>query len=158
MTRIRTCLWFDGRVDEAAAFYTSLLPDSRIVGSMPYTPTDNSPGSPPAGESLTVEIELAGVPYVLLNGGPMFPQTEAASIEVTVGSQEELDRLWDALIADGGQESQCGWCRDRFGVSWQVIPQQLYDLLAGPQAAAVTAEMLTQQKLDVERLEAAARG
>lgn len=157
MTRVQTCLWFDGRVDEAADFYVSLLPDSRVTDRMPYTPTDNSPGAPPDNQSLTVQLELVGVPYVLLNGGDYFQQTEAASIEVVVDSQEEVDRLWAALTADGGQESQCGWCKDRFGVSWQVVPQQLYDLLAGPHAAAVTAEMLTQTKLDVARLEAAAR-
>ena len=158
MARVRTCLWFDGNVDEAAEFYTSLVPDSRIVGTMPYTPTDNSPGAPPEGQSLTVDIELAGVPYVLLNGGSSFTQSEAASIEVVVDTQEEIDRLWSAIVDGGGQPSQCGWCKDRYGVSWQIVPQQLYDLISGPQAAAVTAEMLGQTKLDIARLEAAAAG
>lgn len=157
MTRVRTCLWYDGQVDEAAEFYTELIPHSRITHRMPYTATDNSPGAPPVGQSLTVEIELAGVPYILLNGGPAFPQSEAVSIEVVVDGQEEVDRIWDAIVSQGGQESQCGWCKDRFGVSWQIVPQQLYDLLSGPHAEAVTAEMLTQRKLDVARLEAAAQ-
>lgn len=158
MARVKTWLWFDGGVDEAAAFYVSLVPGSRIVSTMPYTPVEGGPGGPPEGESLAVEIELAGVPYALLNGGPAFPQSEAVSIEVVVDDQEELDRIWDAIVSGGGQESQCGWCKDRWGVSWQITPQRLYELLEGPRAAAVTAEMFTQRKLDVARLEAAARG
>ncbi|EWS80177.1 VOC family protein [Brachybacterium phenoliresistens] len=157
MTRVKTWLWFDGGVDEAAEFYVSLIPGSRIVSTMPYTPVEDSPGgAPPEGQSLAVEIELAGVPYALLNGGPHFPQSEAVSIEVAVDSQEEIDRLWDAIVGGGGQESQCGWCKDRWGVSWQITPQRLYELLEGPHAAAVTAEMFTQRKLDIARLEAAA--
>lgn len=159
MVQVRTSLWFDGGVDEAAAFYVSLIPGSRIVASMPYVPTEDAPGGPPPeGESLTVEIELAGARYTLLNGGPMFPQTEAVSIEVVVDSQEEIDRLWEAIVGGGGAESACGWCRDRWGVSWQIVPRQLYDLLQGPQATAVTRAMLaTWGKLDVARLEAAAQ-
>ncbi|MFC0674990.1 VOC family protein [Brachybacterium hainanense] len=159
MVSVKTWLWFNGGVDDAAAFYVSLLPNSRIVGTMPYTPAegDPAPGGPADGQSLAVEIELAGVPYALLNGGPHFPQTEAASIEVRVDSQEEVDRLWAALTADGGAESQCGWCKDRWGVSWQITPNRLYELLQGPHASAVTAEMYTQQKLDIARLEAAAQ-
>lgn len=157
MTRVQTSLWFDGGVDEAAAFYVSLLPGSRILGRLPYVPTDNAPGDgPPAGESLTVDIELAGTRYTLLNGGPYFTLSEAVSIEVVVDSQAEVDRLWSAILENGGEPSQCGWCRDRWGLSWQIVPARLYELLDGPHAAAVTAEMLTQVKLDVARLEAAA--
>lgn len=158
--RVTTCLWFDGRIDEAAALYTSLIPGSRILERSEYPPQEGEhPGGedvPEPGAPLVIEIELAGSPYMLLNGGPHFTLTEAASIAVTVEGQEEVDRLWDALTADGGAPSQCGWLHDRFGLSWQIIPSRLNELLAGPAAAAVNAEMLTQTKLDIARLEAAA--
>lgn len=158
MTSVQTCLWFDGGIDEAAEFYVSLLPGSRILGRTEYEPGGGPPDGPDmTGQALTVELELGGAPYMLLNGGPVFPLSEAVSIVVTVQTQQEVDRLWEALIADGGRESQCGWCMDRFGLSWQVVPERLNELLAGPHAEAVTREMMTQGKLDVARLEAAAR-
>lgn len=155
---VRTTLWFDGRIDEAAALYVSLIPNSRITGRSEYLPVhDDRPGEEDrAGEALTVDLELDGVPYQLLNGGPTFALSEAVSIAVTVETQEEVDRLWDALTADGGAPSQCGWCKDHFGLSWQIIPRRMLELLAGPHAQAVTAEMFTQTKLDIRRLEAAA--
>ncbi|MGY5766315.1 VOC family protein [Brachybacterium sp. DNPG3] len=157
MTTVSTCLWFDGRIDEAAAFYTSLVPGSRIVGRAVYESGGGAPDGPDmTGQPLTVDIELGGIPYTLLNGGPAFPLSEAASIVLTVQTQDEVDALWDALIADGGAPSQCGWCRDRFGLSWQVVPQRLNELLTGPHAEAVTRELMTQTKLDIARLEAAA--
>lgn len=158
MTRVQTCLWFDGHLDEAAEFYVSLLPESKILASTAYEAGGGPPDGPDmTGQALTVDLELAGVPYTLLNGGPAFPLSEAVSIVVTVDSQEEVDRLWEALVGGGGRESQCGWCVDRFGLSWQIVPQQLNDLLAGPHAEAVTREMMTQVKLDITRLESAAR-
>lgn len=159
MTTVRTCLWFDGGVDAAADFYTTLVPGSRVLHRMPYLPVPDSPATPPAdGGSLAVVLSLAGVEYTLLNGGPHFPQSEAVSIELIVDSQAEVDRLWDAIVGHGGEESMCGWCRDRWGVSWQIVPQRLYDLLeeSGSVATAVTAEMFTQRRLDTARLEAAA--
>jgi len=159
MTTVRTCLWFDGGVDEAADFYVSLLPGSRVLHRMPYTPVPDSPARPPAdGGSLVVLIELGGAQYTLLNGGPHFPQSEAVSIEVLVDSQAEVDRLWEAIVGNGGEESQCGWCRDRWRVSWQIVPRRFYELLEETPAVveAVTAEMYTQRKLDLSRLEAAA--
>ncbi|QCR53486.1 hypothetical protein C1N80_07755 [Brachybacterium sp. SGAir0954] len=159
MTIVRTCLWFDGGVDAAADFYTTLLPLSRVLSRMPYTEVPDSPGAPPAdGGSLAVVLELGGAQYTLLNGGPAFPQSESASIELIVDSQAEVDRLWDTIVGHGGEESMCGWCKDRWGVSWQIVPQRLYDLIAeSPRvAAAVTAEMFTQRRLDTARLEAAA--
>lgn len=157
MSTVQTCLWFDGRIDEAAEFYVSLLPDSRIVSRTAYSASDAFPGAADlAGQALTVELELAGVPYILLNGGPIFSLSEAVSISVTVDGQAEVDSLWDALTADGGAPSQCGWCKDRFGLSWQVVPRRLHELLAGPQASAVTQVMVTMGKLDVAALEAAA--
>lgn len=155
--QVQTCLWFDGRIDEAAEFYVSLLPGSRILGRTEYAATDAYPGSSDlAGQALTVQIELAGVPYTLLNGGPHFRLSEAVSIVVDVETQAEVDRLWSAIVDGGGEESQCGWCRDRFGLSWQIVPQRLYELLQGPRGAAVTEVMLTQRRLDLAALEAAA--
>ena len=157
MTAVGTCLWFDGRIDEAAEFYVSLVPDSRILNTTRYEEGAGPPDGPDmTGKPMTVDLVLGGVPYTLLNGGPYFTLSEAVSIMLTVDSQEEVDRLWSTLIADGGAESQCGWCRDRFGLSWQVIPERLNELLAGPHAEAVTKEMMTQTKLDIARLEAAA--
>ncbi|MCR8672027.1 VOC family protein [Agrococcus sp. HG114] len=159
MTDVRTVLWFDGRIEEAAELYVSLVPDSRITDVMRIPAGDNPwPGDASPGEALTVDLTLAGAPFQLLNGGPQFPQSEAVSIAVTVDGQAEVDRLWEGLVADGGEESQCGWCRDRFGVSWQVIPKQLGELMQGERSADVTRAMLTMRKLDVAQLEAAARG
>ncbi|WP_146792228.1 VOC family protein [Agrococcus baldri] len=159
MTDVRTVLWFDGRIEEAAELYVSLLPDSAITEVTRYPEGDDPwPGEHRPGEALTVDLTIAGVPYQLLNGGPQFPQSEAVSIAVTVDGQAEVDRLWDALVADGGAESVCGWCRDRFGVNWQVIPQQLAELMRGPRANEVTKAMLGMRKLEVAGLEAAAAG
>jgi predicted 3-demethylubiquinone-9 3-methyltransferase (glyoxalase superfamily) len=158
MMDVRTVLWFDGRIEEAAELYVSLLPGSAIT-DVARIPEDDSPwpGGVPAGEALTVDLTLGGSPFQLLNGGPQFPQSEAVSIAVTVDGQAEVDRLWDALTADGGEESLCGWCRDRFGVSWQVIPQQLVELMRGPRSKDVARAMLSMRKIDVAALEAAAR-
>lgn len=159
MTDVRTVLWFDGRIEEAAELYVSLLPGSAITDVMRIPGDENPwPGEAPPGEALTVDFTLGGAPFQLLNGGPQFAQSEAVSIAVTVDGQAEVDRLWDALVADGGEESMCGWCRDRFGVSWQIIPQQLGELMQGPRSADVTRAMLSMRKLDVAVLEAAARG
>ncbi len=159
MTDVRTVLWFDGRIEEAAELYVSLVPGSQITDVLRIPAGDNPwPGDAPAGEALTVDLTIGGAPFQLLDGGPQFPQSEAVSISVTVDGQEEVDRLWEGLIADGGAESQCGWCRDRFGVSWQVIPKQLGELMQTPRSADVTRAMLTMQKLDVAALEAAAAG
>ncbi|WP_092665619.1 VOC family protein [Agrococcus carbonis] len=156
---VRTVLWFDGRIEEAAERYVSLVPGSAITGITRYPDGDDPwPGEHRPGEALTVDLHLSGVPYQLLNGGPQFPQSEAVSIAVTVDGQAEVDRLWDALVADGGEESMCGWCRDRYGVSWQVIPKQLGELMQGPNGMAVTRAMLGMRKLDVAALEAAAAG
>src|SRR5690606_19365525 len=155
--RVHTCLWFDGRIDEAADFYVSLIPGSRILARTQYEAGGGPPDGPDmTGQPLTVDLELGGIPYTLLNGGPAFPLSEAVSIVLTVQTQEEVDRLWEALIADGGEPSQCGWCRDRFGLSWQGVPQRLNELLAGAGAEGAMREMMTQTKLDIARLEAAA--
>lgn len=159
MADVRTVLWFDGRIEEAAEFYVSLLPDSAIADVQRYPDGEDPwPGDHEPGEALTVDLTIGGVPYQLLNGGPEFPQSEAVSIAVTVDGQAEVDRLWDALVADGGAESVCGWCRDRYGVSWQIIPQQLGELMQGPRSLEVSRAMLRMGKLDVAGLEAAAAG
>jgi len=150
--RISTCLWYDGVAEEAARFYTTLVEDSAITGML---------RPDPEGPPLLVEFTLAGVPYQALNGGPHFTLSEAASIVIVTRDQAETDRLWAALTADGGSPSQCGWCRDRFGLSWQVVPGRLLELLGAPDRAAaqrVTQVMLTMHKLELAPLEAAAVG
>lgn len=150
---IRTCLWFDHDAETAARFYCSLLPDSQIDYIYPQR-------GDPQGRALVVQLSLLGQKYSLLNGGSHYKLTPAASIEVHLDSQPEVDRLWDALL-DGGEAMQCGWLTDRWGVSWQIIPRALMRLLqtedAG-QAQRVMAAMLSMIKLDGPALEAAAKG
>lgn len=151
-SKVRTCLWFNGRGEEAAEFYTSLLPDSRIE-SRSYP----EPGKP----ALVVEFTLAGAPYMVLNGGPMFEHSPAASISVLADDQAEIDRLWDALTKDGGKESMCGWVVDRFGVSWQVVPSVLPSMMESDDKAAAgraRAAMMKMRKFDISALEAAFNG
>lgn len=152
----KTCLWFDADGLEAAELYCSLIEDAEITHISSYTDA-NTYGE--TGRPLEVDFRLGSQQFVALNGGPQFPHTEAASIQVYVEGQAELDRLWDGLLAGGGEPSMCGWLRDRFGLSWQVIPTRLAELMNHPDAAAserVVACMLTMQKLDIAELEAAA--
>ena len=158
MTETATCLWFDRDGEAAARFYTGLLPDSRITRIM------RAPGDYPSGaegDPLVIEFTLAGRPYMILNGGPGFPLTQAASLFVTCEDQAEVDRYWSALTADGGAEVACGWCRDRWGLSWQIVPRAMMDLLndsdRGRAARAFTA-MQDMVKLDIAALERAAAG
>lgn len=152
--KVQTCLWFDHQALEAAEFYTSLLPDSRIGRVIPYAQGQDIA---PPGAILLVEFTLAGTPYQALNGGAMFPPTEAASISVATRDQAETDALWDALTTGGGAPSQCGWLRDRFGVSWQIVPRRALDLMAGPRAAQVWPVLTGMTKIKIAALEAAAR-
>ncbi|SNQ50111.1 conserved hypothetical protein [Frankia canadensis] len=157
MPTITPCLWFDDQGEQAAQLYTSLIPNSRITNVTRYGP--GSPG--PEGAVMTVEFELDGTSYVALNGGPVFPQTEAFSLQVHCASQEEVDRYWDSLIADGGSESQCGWLKDRFGVSWQIVPTALGDLLGDPdpeRARRAMEAMLSMKKIDIAEIARAAAG
>lgn len=153
--KITTFLWFDDQAEEAARFYTSLFPGSRIVGVQRYG--EAGPGV--AGSVMTVEFELAGQRYRALNGGPLFPFTEAVSLQVDCDDQAEVDRLWEALTADGGRESDCGWLKDRWGLSWQITPRRLTELLADPdpvrQQRAMRA-MLRMRRIDIRALEDAA--
>src|SRR4051794_26808412 len=157
MQKITTFLWFDNQAEEAAALYTSLFPNSRITDVSRYG--DAGPGAP--GSVMTVTFELAGQQFTALNGGPRFPFTEAISLSVDCASQEEVDELWDKLTADGGEESQCGWLKDRYGLSWQIVPRRLSELLTDPDPARANRAMqamLGMRKLDVKALEDAANG
>ncbi len=158
MSKITPCLWFDGQVEEAANFYVSLLPDSR-VDEVNHSPIDTPSG--PEGQVLTVILTLAGQKYMLLNGGPMFRQSEAVSFIIETEDQAETDRYWNAIVSNGGAESACGWCKDRWGVSWQVTPRRLLELTTDPdqaRAARAMAAMMTMKKIDIAAIEAAAAG
>jgi predicted 3-demethylubiquinone-9 3-methyltransferase (glyoxalase superfamily) len=154
LTRITPCLWFDTEGEEAAAFYTEIFDNSRILHVTHY----GEAGPRPAGTVMTVDFELDGQPLVALNGGPEFPFTEAVSFQVSCDSQEEVDRFW-ARLSEGGEEGPCGWLKDRFGLSWQIIPTVLNELVRDPDPArsqrAIEA-MLGMKKLDVEALQQAA--
>jgi predicted 3-demethylubiquinone-9 3-methyltransferase (glyoxalase superfamily) len=148
--KITPCLWFDGQAEEAANFYVSLFPDSRVTGVTPG----------PGGAALVVEFRLAGSDYLALNGGPMFKFNEAVSLSIDCHSQAEVDELWAKLSA-GGEESQCGWLKDRYGLSWQVVPDVLPKLLADPdraKAGRVMQAMLRMTKIDIQALRDAAAG
>ena len=125
LTNLTTYLWFDGNAREAAELYVNLFPQSEL-GSISHYP-DDAPHLP--GQVLVAEFQIFGRPFAILNGGPGFPHSEAVSFQIACDTQEDVDRLWDALIADGGEASRCGWCKDRFGISWQVIPRALGELL-----------------------------
>jgi predicted 3-demethylubiquinone-9 3-methyltransferase (glyoxalase superfamily) len=150
------CLWYDKTAEEAAHFYAETFPNSR-VGAV-----DRAPGDYPAGKTgdvLTVKFTVLGLPCIGLNGGPIFAPTEAFSFQVATTTQEETDRYWNAIVANGGQESQCGWCKDKWGVSWQIIPTVLTDALAagGDKATRAFAAMMQMKKIDVATIEAAIR-
>ncbi len=157
MKQITPCLWFDGNAEDAAALYTSIFPDSAVTGVQRYGP--DSPGV--AGTVMVVEFRLRGQDYVGLNGGPQFPFTEAVSFQVRCESQAEVDEYWDKLV-DGGEPGPCGWLKDRFGLSWQVIPVELFTLISDPdQAAAARANqamLATRGKLDLAVIRAAHAG
>ncbi len=152
MQNLRICLWMESRGEEAAAFYVSLLPNSRIEGRVPADP------SVPA---LLVDLALMGAPFQILNGGPHHQLSPAVSVTVMTEDQDETDRLWAALTANGGAESRCGWCVDRFGLSWQVVPKELPGLVGGPDhegAKRATEAMLEMGKIDISALRAAYHG
>jgi predicted 3-demethylubiquinone-9 3-methyltransferase (glyoxalase superfamily) len=158
MSKITTCLWFNGNAEEAASFYVSLLPDSRILSVAP-SPADNP--STPAGAVLTVDFTIAGQPMRGLNGGPEFQFNEAISLVIDCEDQTEVDRLWAALTAGGGSPGQCGWLKDRFGLSWQIVPRQLGEVLGDPDSARAgraMEAMLRMTKIDIDALRRAADG
>ena len=154
----RICLWYDGTALDAARFYAATFADSS-VDSVHRAPGDFPSGK--AGDVLTVEFTVLGLPCLGLNGGPAFPQTEAFSFQVATDDQAETDRLWDAIIGNGGQASACGWCKDRWGLSWQITPRVLSDAVASADPAVAKrafAAMMTMTKIDIATIEAAVRG
>ena len=149
---VTTCLWFDVEAGDAANFYVRTFPNSRVL-STSYYPVD---AQKPAGTVLTVEFELFGRPFLALNAGPDYPHSPAISFQVFCDTQEEVDRIWEELVSDGGSESMCGWCSDRFGVSWQIIPRRLTELLASPEpgtAQRTTERMMSMRKIVIADLE-----
>jgi predicted 3-demethylubiquinone-9 3-methyltransferase (glyoxalase superfamily) len=155
MTKIAPCLWFDTDGEEAAKFYTSVFPNSKILEVSHY-----GAGAPrPEGMVMTVSFELDGQKFIALNGGPEFTFSEAISFEVDCADQEEVDTYWSKLTEGGGEEGPCGWLKDRFGVSWQIVPRVLYELLADPdreKSRRVMEAMLEMKKIEIDGLERAA--
>lgn len=154
VAKIQPCLWFDGNAGEAARFYAATFPDSRVDA------IHTAPGDYPAGgkgAELMVEATILGMPFLLLNGGPEFKFDEAVSFQVATDDQAETDRYWHAIVGSGGEESACGWCRDRYGLCWQITPRRLTELIAagGDTAARAFAAMMTMRRIDIAALERA---
>ena len=152
------CLWYDKDAEEAATFYAATFPDSK-VGAVHRAPGDNPSGK--EGDVLTVDFTVLGFPCIGLNGGPAFKQSEAFSFQVPTETQEGTDRLWNAIAGKGRAESMCGWCKDKWGVSWQITPRALTDATMGSDPAAAKRAfdaMMTMKKIDIAAIEAAVRG
>jgi predicted 3-demethylubiquinone-9 3-methyltransferase (glyoxalase superfamily) len=157
--KIATCLWFDnGQAYQAAEFYAAIFPDSHVVAR------HRSPSDYPAGkqdDELIVEFTVLGMPFLGLNGGPQFKFNEAVSFQVYTDSQEETDRYWNAIVGNGGQESECGWCKDKFGLSWQITPRALMNAVTDPDKAAAKRAMeamMGMRKIDIAAIERARAG
>ena len=152
------CLWYDGTALEAAQFYAATFPDS-IVKAVHHAPADYPSGK--KGDVLTVEFTVLGIPCLGLNGGPAFKHSEAFSFQIATDDQVETDRLWNAIVTNGGQESACGWCKDKWGLNWQITPRALTDAIADPDPAAAQrafVAMMKMGKIDISAIEAARRG
>ncbi len=152
------CIWYDKEAEEAARFYAETFPDTKVTG-VHHAPSDNP--SNKQGEVLTVEFTVMGIPCIGLNGGPEFTQSEAFSFQVATVDQAETDRYWNAIVGNGGKESQCGWCKDKWGVSWQITPIVLTEAFTGSDPAAAKRAfdaMMQMGKIDVAKIEAAIRG
>lgn len=156
-TKNTICLWYDRAAEDAARFYAATFPDSE-VRAVHRAPADYPSGK--AGDVLTVEFTVFGIPCLGLNGGPAFRHSEAFSFQIATDDQEETDRYWDAIVGNGGQESACGWCRDRWGVNWQITPRALTEAMAagGAEARRAFEAMMTMGRIDVAAIEAARRG
>jgi len=151
------CLWFDKDALEAARFYAATFPDSEV------TDIHHAPGDYPSGKEgdvITVHFTVLGIPCIGLNGGPVFKHCEAFSFQVATDTQEETDRYWNAIVGNGGEESECGWCRDRWGISWQITPRTLSEAMAagGDEAKRAFAAMMEMSKIDIAKIDAARRG
>lgn len=157
MNKNTLCLWYERNAEEAARFYTGLFPQSQL-GAIHTSPSDYPDGK--AGDVLTVEFVVAGIPCIGLNGGPRFKHSEAFSFQIATEDQEETDRYWNAIVDNGGQESHCGWCKDKWGISWQITPRVLTQAMArgGDVAARAFNAMMPMKKIDVAVIEAAVRG
>lgn len=156
--QLTTCLWFDQNGREAAEFYVSIFPNSKMISQ--WTTPVETPGNQPNTE-VTIDFEIFGQKFLALNGGPIFPHSEAVSFVIPCASQDEVDHFWDLLTKDGGQESQCGWLKDKFGISWQITPTEMGNYLGGPNPEGrkrATTAMLQMKKLDLAALKAAYEG
>jgi predicted 3-demethylubiquinone-9 3-methyltransferase (glyoxalase superfamily) len=151
------CLWYDKDAEEAANFYANTFPNSKVT-AVRKAPSDFPSGK--AGDVLTVEFTVMGIPCIGLNGGPEFKQSEAFSFQIATDDQKETDRYWNAIVSNGGQESQCGWCKDRWGLSWQITPRVLIEAMqaGGAEAKRAFDAMMKMQKIDVATIEAARAG
>lgn len=155
---LTTCLWFNGNAREVATFYTSIFPDSELRENW-IAPTDTP--RVPQGEEVVVNFKIFGMNFIGLNGGPQFPHSEAISFQIPCKDQSEIDKYWTVLTADGGQESQCGWLKDKFGISWQVTSPEMTNYLGGPDVAGsqrATQAMLAMKKIDLAAMKAAYQG
>jgi len=156
--KIAACIWYDGAAEEAATFYAATFADSH-VGAVHRSPADYPDGA--AGQVITVAFTVCGMAFLGLNGGPRFPHSEAVSFQVYTDDQAETDRLWHAIVENGGSESMCGWCKDRWGLSWQITPRALMAAMANPDPVAARRgmeAMMTMRKIDIAAIEAAVRG
>ncbi|MGB3877042.1 MAG: VOC family protein [Shinella zoogloeoides] len=157
MPKNAVCIWYDKDAEDAARFYAQVFPDSAVTGVY------RAPGDYPSGKEgdvLMVEFTVAGIPCLGLNGGPIFKHSEAFSFQISTEDQEETDRYWNAIVGNGGQESECGWCKDRWGISWQITPRVLMEAMAagGGEAKRAFSAMMTMKKIDVAAIAAARRG
>jgi predicted 3-demethylubiquinone-9 3-methyltransferase (glyoxalase superfamily) len=155
MQKIMSCLWFDTQAEEAVQFYVSLLKNSKITNVARYDEAGAKVSGRPQGSVMTVNFQLDGQEFMALNGGPMFKFTEAISFIINCETQEEVDRLWDALTTNGGEEVQCGWLKDKYGLSWQIVPSELGKLMSDPdpvKAGRVAQAMYQMKKIDVNQL------
>ncbi|MGX5719110.1 VOC family protein [Shinella zoogloeoides] len=157
MSKNAVCIWYDKDAEDAARFYAQVFPDSAVTGVY------RAPGDYPSGKEgdvLMVEFTVAGIPCLGLNGGPIFKHSEAFSFQISTEDQEETDRYWNAIVGNGGQESECGWCKDRWGISWQITPRVLMEAMAagGGEAKRAFSAMMTMKKIDVAAIAAARRG
>ncbi len=157
MAKNTICIWYDKDAEAAARFYAATFPDSAVT-AVHRAPSDYPSGK--AGDVLTVEFTVAGVACLGLNGGPIFTHSEAFSFQIATDDQQETDRYWDAIVGNGGQECACGWCKDRWGVSWQITPRALTDAIAagGAEAKRAFQAMMGMKKIDIAQIEAARRG
>ena len=151
------CLWYDKDAEEAARFYASVFPDSKVT-AVHKSPSDYPSGK--AGDVITVEFTVCGIPCIGLNGGPMFKHNESFSFQIATDDQAETDKYWNAIVGNGGKESQCGWCKDKWGISWQITPRVLTEAMAigGEEAKRAFEAMFPMKKIDVATIEAARRG